>query len=327
MTHYAWPEIESFHNIRKYVRAYPDITQEPFIIYWGKVKLHGTNAAIQVHEDGQIIAQSRSNVITTESDNAGFARWVKENEEQWRHFPLKNVVVFGEWCGKGIQGGVAISAIEKKVFAVFAIKEMDSDNVIIDPDVIAPYVMSAGVKETYVLPWHGQPVTIDWKAENEVLERNVTEINDVVMTVEQNDPWVEAVFGVKGTGEGIVYYPIAESNIQKWELMSNLMFKAKGEKHKNVKTAAPAQVNPVAAASVVAFVDMVLTEARLEQGAKTVGEVCDVKLTGKFIAWISGDVAKETADELEASNLTLKQVQGPLVAKARAWYMEQTKKL
>jgi hypothetical protein len=85
-------------------------------------------------------------------------------------------------------------------------------------------------------------------------------------------------------------------------------------------------VNPETAASVDAFVEMVLTEARLEQGATTVGGY-DVKLTGKFLGWVAADVEKETQDELEASGLTLKQVTGKLQAKARGWYIEKTKQL
>jgi hypothetical protein len=68
--------------------------------------------------------------------------------------------------------------------------------------------------------------------------------------------------------------------------------------------------------------------ARLEQGA---GKVCtgalsyDLKNLGKFIQWIAADVQKETKDELEASNLTWKQVEKAITAKARDWYKEKCK--
>jgi hypothetical protein len=213
MTHYAWPEIESFHNIRKYAKAHPEILKGTGnTLYRAKVKLHGTNAAVQVHSDGTVIAQSRTQTLTEGNDNAGFAKWVKENEEQWKAFGWKDLVVFGEWCGKGIQGGVAISSVEKKVFAVFAIKQFNSDHVIVEPEQIMSFVK--GFKDTYVLPWYGGVTPIDWTASSETLEPIVEAINKDVNLVETNDPWVEATFGVKGTGEGLVYYPITDREAQ-----------------------------------------------------------------------------------------------------------------
>jgi hypothetical protein len=69
---------------------------------------------------------------------------------------------------------------------------------------------------------------------------------------------------------------------------------------------------------------MVLTEARLEQGA---GGVYEMKSVAKFLAWISADVQKETQDELDASGLTWDQVSKAVTNKARAWYLVQAKKL
>lgn len=105
-----------------------------------------------------------------------------------------------------------------------------------------------------------------------------------------------------------------------------MVFKAKGEKHKNVATAKPAQVDAASAVSVDAFVSMVLTDARLDQGATAVGGV-DMKFTGKFVAWVLADVQKETQDELTSSNLDWKQVQKPVSDKARNWYLAKAKQL
>src|SRR5690242_770744 len=43
-------------------------------------KIDGTNAAVVVTEDGEVLAQSRTRFITPDSDNFGFAAWVKEHE-------------------------------------------------------------------------------------------------------------------------------------------------------------------------------------------------------------------------------------------------------
>lgn len=186
-------------------------------------------------------------------------------------------------------------------------------------------------------------VDINWRQSDEELTKNTTEINEWVLNVEKSDPWVEATFGVKGTGEGLVFYPTSKPHLG-FENFQNLVFKAKGEKHKNIATAKPATVNPEMAASIDAFVTLVLTPARLEQGARAIlGEhkheenlnclfcntpeiTFDQKLTGKFVAWCLADVEKETQDELEASKLTFKEVQKALGDKARSWYLAEARK-
>ena len=54
----TWTEIEAFENIRKYTEAHPEILNGHSKVYYrAKVKLHGTNAGIQCHDNGDIIAQ------------------------------------------------------------------------------------------------------------------------------------------------------------------------------------------------------------------------------------------------------------------------------
>jgi hypothetical protein len=244
------------------------------------------------------------------------------------------MIIFGEWCGPGIQKSVAISEIPKKILAIFAARPLDgSDRLIVEPKDLASLIV--GIPDTYVLPWFDpaagrivsgsqDPIQIDWSRSSDDLQSTTNTINNWVAGVEAEDPWVKATFDVKGTGEGLVFYPVSQEHLG-FANFSNLVFKAKGEKHKNIKTAAPAQVNPEMAASVEAFVELVLTPARLEQGATAVGGY-DMKQTGKFVAWCLADVQKETTDELEASQLDWKQVQKPLGDKARIWYLEQSKK-
>lgn len=345
MSFIAWTEIEALYNVRKYTAAHPEILNGDSVVhYQPKVKLHGTNAAVQCLANGTIVAQSRTNIITPQNDNAGFARWVHENEKFWKtepYTPRNNMILFGEWIGPGIQKGVAVSEIPKKCFAVFAARSMDPsmpDYLVTEPKHLAQMV--EGIPDTYVLPWYRtsfrDPILgectaevvsiIDWSRSAEELIAQAERINKWVHAVEDNDPWVEATFGIKGTGEGLVFYPVSEKHLGLTNF-NNLVFKAKGEKHKNIKTAAPAQVNPEIASSVAAFVDMVLTPARLEQGVRAVaGELnFDARNTGNFVKWITEDVKKETQDELEASNLSWKDVQKPLTEKARGWFLAQAR--
>ena len=80
-------------------------------------KIDGTNAAIGVTEDGEVYAQSRTRIITPESDNFGFARWVKDREDDFRDW-FGPGLHFGEWWGNGIQRGYGLPKGERR-FSLF----------------------------------------------------------------------------------------------------------------------------------------------------------------------------------------------------------------
>lgn len=64
-------------------------------------KIDGTNALIQIAEDGTIWTGARNGWITPERDNFGFAQWVADNEDAIRGLgPGRH---YGEWWGNGIQ--------------------------------------------------------------------------------------------------------------------------------------------------------------------------------------------------------------------------------
>lgn len=66
-------------------------------------KIDGTNACIVINLDGSYFCQSRTRIISPDSDNFGFARWVKENEREI--LKLGDGRWYGEWWGLGIQRG------------------------------------------------------------------------------------------------------------------------------------------------------------------------------------------------------------------------------
>lgn len=64
-------------------------------------KIDGTNAQVYVSEDATVLAGSRSRWISPEQDNFGFARWVKEHEDELAELgPGRH---YGEWWGQKIQ--------------------------------------------------------------------------------------------------------------------------------------------------------------------------------------------------------------------------------
>ena len=326
-----WADIEQFHNIRKYIKAYPDLYPNSQVTYKAKVKLHGTNAAIQCYSDGTVIAQSRTQIISENNDNAGFAKFVKQNESA---FNLKNdMILFGEWAGKSIQSSVAVSQLDKS-FYIFAAKSLVDDTFIIEPDQLK--AMIGNISNTFVIPWyyidHGittmevkrlgfyTDFIVDWLKSDEDLKAVTGLINRQVIKVEDEDPFIKTL-GVSGTGEGLVFYPTSSSHLG-YENFKNLTFKAKGEVHRVKKAKEAVQVNPDLVSSIEKFVDIFVTEQRLNQGLST---VCpngfDKKFIGKFIAWVVSDVEKESKDELEVSGLIFGQVSKAVTDRAKKWIL------
>lgn len=78
-------------------------------------KIDGTNAAVGITEDGEVYAQSRTRIITPDSDNFGFARWVELHAEDLLD-TLGPGLHFGEWWGQGIQRNYGL---DHKRFSLF----------------------------------------------------------------------------------------------------------------------------------------------------------------------------------------------------------------
>jgi hypothetical protein len=84
-------------------------------------KLDGTNACVVVEEgesglfeDRLVFAQSRNRIITVDSDNYRFAKWVEDNKETLKQ--LGPGYHYGEWWGRGIQRDYGLT---EKRFSLF----------------------------------------------------------------------------------------------------------------------------------------------------------------------------------------------------------------
>lgn len=238
----SFPKISGFHNVRKEIAAFNDNGELTKETYRGKIKLHGTNSGVQIRKTS-VSAQSRERVIVVGDDNMGFAGWVDNNLEYFEKFQDRilegdqavAITIFGEWCGRGIMKGTAISAIDRKIFAVFAIQFGESDDLdsimFTEPDVIR--LMMPINDDIYVLPWATNAISVDFM-DNTNMEDNVSIMNKIVESVEHQDPWVKEVFGVNGIGEGVVFVPHNENGFcERWRY-SKMAFKAKGDKHAQV---------------------------------------------------------------------------------------------
>lgn len=325
-----WFEIANFHNVRRLVVQYPHLLNGSFQRkYRGKIKLHGTCSGVQITRDS-VTPMSRSQFLSPDEgvDNAGFGRWVIDHFAHFADIDVPNdskLVVYGEWCGKGVQSGVAASQLSCKVWAVFGAKLVRGDSVefIDDPQRLSEIV--SGIPDTYVLPWvENSEIVIDWSLPPDELERVIQPINDLVTSVEACDPWILENFGIRGVGEGVVYYPVG-NNVEDFK---NLAFKAKGEKHKVVATKNAVVVSATVTKSCEDFAKLVLPTPRLQQGIDVVGATTfEMNKIGAFLKWCQQDIEKECGAEFEASQIDKKLLEKACSTYARTWYIEQSKKI
>lgn len=324
-THIPWCSIELLHNLVKTLRHLHALGEPlPRVDYRAKVKLHGTNCALQLSGEG-VFAQSRTALLSPQADYKGFAAWAQAHEGYFSALP-PGLVIYGEWCGPGVEKGMAISQLPGKIFAVFAVRGEDS-TVVSEPDQIRALLPLAGAPEAlHVLPWEGAAFTLAFDDEAS-LEQVALDLNERVVAIEHEDPWVKRQFGLSGLGEGLVFYPIrVDGNPVAAGRIELLMFKAKGEKHRTAGTRSATQVNTSIVASVEEFVCFMVTEARLQQGlTEACGGSPEPRAMAAFLAWVGTDVRKESTAELEAAGLSWGEVEKAVQARARNWLLTQAR--
>lgn len=330
--------IEQFKNVIQSVRRYADKTgtNVPTLNFIGTVKIHGTNAGICKNlKTGEISFQSRERVLDIHNDNAGFCNWgiqrfptinwtffnitsSKLNDDNFIVDNYEKIVIYGEWCGPGVQKGVAVSQLDRKIFVVFNITLINGENRYeLNPiDIQQMVARSEDIFTIYDFPtWE---IAIDFNAP-QLVQNQLVELTHQV----ENECPVGKYFGISGTGEGIVW----------WNIDTDLKFKVKGEKHavSKVKTLSEiAAVDIERMNSINEFIDTVMTENRLNQGLAKLSEMgleVDIKNTGTFIQWCVKDALKEEAAVIEASNFDVKELGGKLSAKAKKFWFETLNKV
>tara|TARA_R110000796_G_scaffold248124_2_gene374540 strand:- start:3936 stop:4961 length:1026 start_codon:yes stop_codon:yes gene_type:complete len=338
--HSAFPKIGQYRQVVKEVRdragyvgadengdAIFDRTLPlPIITFKGTVKLHGTNAGIgHTQEDGMWV-QSRSNIITPEEDNAGFARYVEDNKQAFEELiehvryvvsylkPNDAVFIFGEWAGKGIQKGVAISQIEKAFF-IFDIKVVPEDGT--KPyHLPSDYLSNTDHRIYNIEDFLSYNIEIDFNRPD--LVQN--ELSEITLAIEELCP-VGKAFGVEGLGEGVVWIAQVDGH--------DYRFKVKGEKHSvsKVKTLAPVDTEKMN--SIYEFVDYAVTQNRFEQGMGITfpdGNI-DIKKMGDIIRWVVNDITTEESDVLEDNGLISKDINKHISAKVREMFFVEYNKV
>ena len=288
----------------------------PTIKFTGTVKLHGTNAAV-CWSGKELFAQSRTQIITPENDNAGFAAFVEEKTvnfaglffwigHDFRVPDEKTIVVYGEWAGVGIQKGVAINNLPKSFF-IFDICLVNEDE---EGNLNREWLDISGYRDPdnriyNIKDYQTFEIEIDFN--NPALVQN--DLIALTEEVERECP-VGKAFGFSGIGEGLVWSAIYNGKRH--------VFKVKGEKHSVTKVKTLANVDVEKLNSINEFVDYAVTENRVNQAIENVcKDNMSMTQMGDVIRWTMNDIRKEESDTMEKNGLSEKDVNKSISTKVR----------
>lgn len=176
---------------------YDKAAKLPILNYIGTTKLHGTCSSVNL-EDGKIICQSREREITPEDDNSGFARFISELPsgffDKFKSIFGNNIIIHGEYAGKGIQKKVAINEVDK-FWAIFRIE--NSEGKWLDLNKIEFELNYINQFRVFSIFQFGKfELSIDFERPGE----SINEMNRLTLEVENECP-AGKFFGVSGTGE------------------------------------------------------------------------------------------------------------------------------
>lgn len=346
MIHYKFPHIEQLKNVlvslkHKYQNpvqtsdgwVFDETLPLPIIEFYGTVKLHGSNTAIVVDfKNSTIYAQSREAILTPEADYKGFAKFVDSlgrkivgilpslliEESIWYN---EDIIIYGEWCGKGVQDSVAISQLPR-MFVIFAVKV---GNRWCDKEEFSTIQLEdSGIYNIFRVPHYR--CIVDF---NNLSDTFLDGLGQMTQEVEAECPFAKS-FGVSGVGEGIVWRAICDARTKTFcggKDGDPWMFKVKGDKHKNVKEKKVVQLSTDVAENNDQLVASVLTEQRLNQGIEKLGEKgldLSKKNTAVFLKWIQDDIKRECRDILEKLSPAQETLLSNTITKqAREWFFKQ----
>jgi len=325
----SFTEIGQYRQVVREVKSHHDYTGKdengdaiyshtspyPVLTFRGTVKLHGTNSSIVKYiNDGQIKYdfQSRERIIDLtgkDGDNCGFMREFQKKDYQKLFDDIdckSSIAIFGEWCGNGIQKGVAIVELPK-MFVIFAVKIDD-----VYQDMNSFKHLKNEEQNIYnILQFPTFSIDIDFN-NPELIQNKLVELTT---NVEKECP-VAKQFGITGIGEGIVWEHINGNE--------RYIFKVKGEKHQNSKVKTLTTVNVEEIENIKTFVEYAVTENRLLQGIDKMRELglsIESKTTGDYLRWVYNDVIKEESDTIAENNIDVKKIGSAISAKARMFWL------
>lgn len=349
-----FPSIEQFRSVirdvehtAQYIGQDPE-TDEPIYNRGAKLptitvgateKLHGTNMAVCFSVQDGFWVQSRENIITTESDNAGCAFNAMQNKEAWiaiiyalatEHSINLNthiISVYAEWCGGNIQSKSAASGLEKMtvIFRHFKVSPVenteDEDAVWFETKAKDQWVEFTEKRIFNINKFPTYEFVIDF---NQPMFSQNALVDLVENTIEPNSPFGRQ-FGIDGNiGEGIVCTFMLNGSLKQ--------FKVKGSKHSASKVKTLKPVDNEKMQQIQDLAQSVTPAWRLEQMFALANDTANgsspvIQNMGMFLKLLNQDILKEESDVIAEAGFEPKEV-FPVVAKiAKQWYNEELNRL
>ena len=323
---YKFQHINQLRDFIYYLEKYGDSLQKQgykYINLYGTPKLHGTNASIVFYKNGTYQVQSRNNILNEHRDNMGFYKWLNQNRVQYLYNNFKYlfnkkgvqaIVIYGEYAGKGIQAGMAISNMER-FFAPFAVRIItDKDDYYIKPRSMDFNLWN---DELRIYNLFNPKYFIKVNVDKSNLEEVISIINEYVKQCEVEDKFAIA-FGMEGIGEGIVWdYEIdGKTYFFKTKIDE---FKTKAQKVNKDKAIEEIREDKK-------IVEYCLNEHRLRQGIEYMNENSidtTIQNISKFINWVVEDTIREEERFILDNGLNEKRVKKLVSTEAAKWYKQQ----
>jgi hypothetical protein len=328
--------IANIYYVRENSPNFPkDATEIPLV---GTVKLHGAHNDIVIHADNRIQLQSR-NVpnLGLGHDSYDFAKRMLPlqpeiltlKEQIQARFKERNpgveiedehpLIIAGEWIGPGVQKGVAISELPKRLFIIISIsingrwQPDDSYADISHPEVGIYHVSRGGIFKHSVL--------LGSEAE---MEASLAALQPLADAVEKECPFAKT-FGITGQGEGIVFKPTMGrlgEDARLWLKVKGPLAMGGGLRIPKLKMEVGVEQLELA----ITFAEAAVTESRLEQGwdyLRETGVEREKKGVGPFLRWLNGDIEVEEKREIEDLGVDKGLLNKQVVYIGRAWYFKR----
>lgn len=313
-----YPSIEHFRHLLVKLYKEPLLIGPRFLQFEGTVKLHGTHADIVYDGNETFVVQSRNRILTKEADNQQCYAFFHQPEREkalitllQTHFPNQQVMLSGEFCGKGIQTGMGINHFDR-FFMIFDIClegkwEKMSSYSHIQCDEQRLYNITH-------FPMYLFQLNLDLLNDQEYITSIASQLQKEAEQIGLECPVAKQLGREQGEGEGIVYKCID------YPTDYHLWFKSKCEKHSVGSVRAP-KVKKNYEEEADDTVHEYVTEARCLQGIEYLKEmnisVQDKAFIGKFIQWMIHDICKEETQFRTVGN------KHKIISLAKEWILKQ----
>ncbi len=190
------------------------------------VLVHNSNGGCRYNKNGKLVAQSRERDLSLLSDNHGFCSFVFKHEKLFRELcenliqDNDQLIIYGEWFGQGINGGVAVNQLSKR-FAIFGIRWVNEGMPDYWVDTISlnhwlnPFIEDLNNNDIYNITQFGTwNISIDF-SRPEMIQNQLIEITN---EIEQECP-AGRYFGVSKLNETDIPFSIVNNEIKCGEFL------------------------------------------------------------------------------------------------------------